>query len=167
MSPVAQAQQIHERGMRHAIAQAHAALATGEPPFGVVIMDADQQVVAATHDEVNRRGDMSAHAETLAVRAASRARGPSLAGCTLYTTCEPCPMCFTAAWLAGIDGIVYATTMDAVHGILGDAQREVRVPVTAMNALSRQPVTLVEGILREPCLELFRSYAKTLKTTAS
>lgn len=158
--------EIHQRGMELAIAQARAALAAGEPPFGVVILDADQQVAAATHDEVNRRGDMSAHAETLAVRAASRALGPSLKGCSLYTTCEPCPMCFTAAWLAGISSLVYATTMDEVHDILGDAQRELRVPVAAMNALSREPMTLVARILRDDCLTLFQGYAETLATTA-
>lgn len=159
MNPVHPVQEQHERGMRLALAQAEIALATGEPPFGVVILDAEQNVVAATHDEVNRLGDMSAHAEVLAVRAASQSRGPSLTGFTLYTTCEPCPMCFTAAWLAGISGIVYATTMDEVHGILGDAQRELKIPVTAMNSLSRQPVVLVEGVLRAPCLALFHTYA--------
>lgn len=157
-------QALHERGMLLAVDQAVKAMTAGEPPFGVVILDAQGEVVAATHDEVNARGDMSAHAETLAVRAASQARGPSLAGCTLYTTCEPCPMCFTAAWLAGIDGVVYATTMADVHTILGGAQRELRVPVTQMNALSGQPVTLVDGILRERCLRLFREHASRLAT---
>lgn len=155
----------HEKGMLLAIEQALKAVASGEPPFGVVILDAQGELVAATHDEVNTRGDMSAHAETLAVRAACLVRGPSLDGCFLYTTCEPCPMCFTTAWLARIGGVVYATTMDEVHEILGDAQRELRVPVTRMNELSGEPVTLVKGVLRDRCLQLFREHAATLATT--
>ncbi len=146
--------------MARALVLAHTGMAAGEPPFGVVIVDARGHEVSASHDCVNRDGDMTSHAEVLAIRLACRERGPSLEGCTLYTTCEPCPMCYTAAWLARIDTIVYAVTMDEVHAILGDAQRELRVPIDRINAMSPQPLTLVAGVLRDQSLELFHRWAR-------
>lgn len=145
----------HAAGMALAIEEARRGAARGEPPFGVVIIDGTGAVVAANHDRVREAGDMSAHAEVLTVRDACAVRGPDLSGCTLYTTCEPCPMCYTAAWLAGISTIVYGTTMACVHERVGGQQRELRVPVTTMNALNAEPLELVAGIAARECLELF------------
>jgi len=148
------------KGMSLALAQADRAMASGEPPFGVVILDSAGQTVAATMDEVVHRRDMSAHAEVLAVQQACQRVGPDLSGCTLFTTCEPCPMCYTAAWLARIGTLVYATTMEEVHQILGDQQRELRMPVSELNRWSDTPMALHAGVMRDDALQRFEDYQR-------
>jgi tRNA(Arg) A34 adenosine deaminase TadA len=145
----------YEELLRLALEQARIGQARGEPPFGVVIVDADGRVIAADHDRVRELGDMGAHAEVLALRAACRVRGPDLSSCTLFTTCEPCPMCYGAAWLARIGTLAYGTTMAAVAERVGPAQRELRIDVETMNAMSPEPLRLVGGIGAAACLALF------------
>ena len=79
-------------------------------PFGAVIVR-DGQILAEGWNEVTSANDPTAHAEINAIREACRRIGDfSLAGATLYTSCEPCPMCLAAAYWARIDRIVYANT---------------------------------------------------------
>jgi len=146
-----------EHFMRDAIAQALAGAGEGEPPFGALIVTAEGRVLSRAHDTVRQHADMTRHAEVAAVRAACAVRGPDLSGCTLYTTTEPCPMCFTAAWLARISRIVFGSTMLEVGVITGGLQREAAVAAAAMNSMTGEEITLVGGVLREACLEPFRT----------
>jgi len=146
---------VDEHFMQRALTIAVSAQADGEPPFGALIVDDAGQVVSEASDEVTRGRDFSLHAEVVAVRRACQRLGPNLHGATLYTTVEPCPMCFTAAWLAHVPRIVYGTTMDAVIERTRGEQRELRVPATVLNALSREPLVLRGGVLAKQCLEPF------------
>lgn len=77
-------------------------------PFGAVVV-ADGAFVASGVNRVTADLDPTAHAEVVAIRAACRATGDfSLAGATLYTSCEPCPLCLTASLWSRLDRIVYA-----------------------------------------------------------
>lgn len=79
-------------------------------PFGAVLVRAGA-VVGRGCNRVLETRDPTAHAEITAIREACRALGAfDLAGCTLYTSCEPCPMCLGAAYWARVDRIVYANT---------------------------------------------------------
>jgi len=98
-----------------------------EPPFGAILVDARSAVVASAYDTVERDDDRSSHAETMLVKKACHELGRDLSGCTLYTTTEPCPMCFTTAWLAGVSQIVFGTTMDEVRRHTGGIVEEVFV----------------------------------------
>ena len=94
-----------EKGfMERALAEARAAAARGEVPVGAVLVDgASGQVLAAAGNATEAEADPTAHAEMRAIRAASAARGsPRLAGCDLYVTLEPCPMCAQAISFARI-----------------------------------------------------------------
>jgi len=72
-------------------------VADGGGPFGAIVVAADGTVIGEGQNRVTRDLDPSAHAEVQAIRAACRAIGDfSLAGATLYTSCEPCPMCMAA-----------------------------------------------------------------------
>jgi tRNA(adenine34) deaminase len=141
--------------MQRAIAIAREAKATGEPPFGALILDGSGNEIAALSDQVNAYQDFTRHAETEVIRAAVAVRGPDLSGCTLVTTVEPCPMCFTAAWLARIERIVYGTTMAEVARVTANAQREVKVPVAQMNAMSGHEIELIGAVAGQACLDLF------------
>ncbi|WP_437682305.1 nucleoside deaminase [Sorangium sp. So ce131] len=145
----------HVAFMERAIAIARKAREAGEPPFGALVVGPGGEVVAEATDEVNTRRDFTWHAEVGAVRGACAALGPDLTGCTLYTTVEPCPMCFTSAWLARVSRVVFGCTMREVTAATGGAQRELAVSAEWMNANSGAPLELVGGVLADRCLALF------------
>jgi tRNA(adenine34) deaminase len=144
-----------EDGVGLALTLAQTALAAGEPPFGAVIVDQHDHVLARTTDGVRAYRDMTRHAEIEAVRAACAIVGPDLSGCTLYTSCEPCPMCFTAAWLARVTRIVWGCSMAEVSALVGEAQRELAVPAHQMNELGGNQIALCGGVRAAECLALF------------
>ena len=96
-------------------------VADGGGPFGALVV-AGPQVVAEGQNRVTRDNDPTAHAEVVAIRAACRARGDfSLAGTTLYASCEPCPLCMASALWARVDRVVYAADRhDAARGGFDD-----------------------------------------------
>ncbi len=87
-------------------------------PFGAVIVRGGE-VVASGVNQVTRLNDPTAHAEIVAIRAACAVLGDyRLPGCTLYTSCEPCPMCLAAAYWSRLDAVYFAATQQdaAAHG---------------------------------------------------
>jgi cytosine deaminase len=94
--------------MALALWEARAAGARGEVPVGAVVIGPDGEVLARAGNETEARHDASAHAEMLVLRAASGARRSTrLAGCDLFVTLEPCPMCAAAAALFRVRKIVF------------------------------------------------------------
>ncbi len=95
--------------IRRAIALAREGMATGRGgPFGAVVVK-DGEVVGESSNCVTATTDPTAHAEVMAIRAACRHLGTvDLDGCTLYTSCEPCPMCLGAICWARLARVVYA-----------------------------------------------------------
>ncbi|MET0929386.1 MAG: nucleoside deaminase [Aeromicrobium sp.] len=98
-------------------------VAEGGGPFGAVIVR-DGMLVSAGQNRVTRDLDPTAHAEVEAIRAACRVVGDfSLAGMTLYTSCEPCPLCVSASLWARLDRVVYAADReDAARGGFDDRE---------------------------------------------
>lgn len=94
-----------------AIALSSAGMAAGEGgPFGAVVV-MDGRIIGEGWNRVVGSGDPTAHAEVVAIRAAAqRLGGFSLAGAVIYSSCEPCPMCWAAIAWARIDRLVYANT---------------------------------------------------------
>lgn len=79
-------------------------------PFGAVVVRGDQ-VLAEAFNQVTGSLDPTAHAEVGAIRAACRTLGTfSLAGCEIYSSCEPCPMCLSAIYWARLDTLYFAAT---------------------------------------------------------
>jgi guanine deaminase len=89
----------------------------GEPPFGAVVVR-DGATLAVGVNAVGSGPDPTAHAEVTAIRAACRALGAlDLTGATVYTSCEPCPMCLATAVAVGVSRMVYAASAeDAAKG---------------------------------------------------
>lgn len=125
--------------------------------FGAVIVK-DGRIVAEGQNRVVATNDPTWHAEMEAIRTASSALGSfKLDGCTLYTSGEPCPMCLSAAYWAGVERIYFASTVqDALdYGGFDDSfiYEELAKPV----AERRIPV---EGpLLRDEALDVWRRYA--------
>jgi tRNA(Arg) A34 adenosine deaminase TadA len=109
--------------LRRAIALATENVETGAGgPFGAVIVR-DGRIVAEGVNTVTAANDPTAHAEVNAIRAAAKALGAfTLAGCRLYSSCQPCPMCLSAAYWARMDAVFYgASAEDAARACFDDA----------------------------------------------
>ncbi|MFZ1939213.1 MAG: nucleoside deaminase [Terracidiphilus sp.] len=109
--------------LRRAIAVATQNVTAGEGgPFGAVIVR-DGKIIGEGANSVTATNDPTAHAEVNAIRAAAKALGTfTLAGCELYTSCEPCPMCLAAAYWSHVDAVYYgACAADAARAGFDDA----------------------------------------------
>ena len=91
-------------------------------PFGAVIVK-DNEIIARGTNRVTSTNDPTAHAEVQAIReACSKLKTFDLSGCEIYTSCEPCPMCFSAIYWAHIDKVYYAADHeDAANAGFDDA----------------------------------------------
>ena len=145
--------------MREALHEARVGLESGEPPFGCVIVDPSGEIVVRNHDRVIQHGDMSSHAETLAVREAiGSVETQNLTDYQLISTIEPCAMCFTTAWLNRISRIVFGATMEDVYDITQQKQREMTITASEMNHRSGNTIELVGGVLANDCKNIFKTY---------
>lgn len=103
--------------LRMAAAKSEASVEAGGGPFGAVIVK-DGEVVAVESNSVTIDNDPTAHAEVNAIRSACRRLGTfRLEGCTVYSSCEPCPMCLSALYWAGVARIYYGNTKDDAAAI--------------------------------------------------
>jgi tRNA(Arg) A34 adenosine deaminase TadA len=122
-------------------------------PFGAAIVHTKSgKVLLRALNAVRQEFDPSAHAEVRAIRLATkRLKQLSLTGYTLYTTCEPCPMCMSAALWAGVDRVVYGATIE-------DANRhcnQIRIPAAEVCARGDMTCAVDGPILRDECYALF------------
>lgn len=140
-----------ERLMSLALECARAAAERGDVPIGAVIAR-DGEPIASAANERELRGDPTAHAEVIAIRAAAEALGGwRLAGTVLYVTLEPCAMCAGAIVLARIPEVVYGAT-DPKAGAAGSV-----LDVLAEPALNHRPVVR-GGVLGDESGVLLREF---------
>lgn len=129
-------------------------VANGGGPFGAVIVR-DGKVVATGINRVTANNDPTAHAEVSAIRAACQKEGSfKLEGCTIYTSCEPCPMCLSAIYWAGLSRICFANTkQDAENIKFGDKfiYEEIERPI------SKRTIP-TEAFMHEEALQAFRDW---------
>ncbi|MGH9418070.1 MAG: nucleoside deaminase [Terriglobales bacterium] len=147
-----------EAAMREAIAVARAGMAAGQSPFGCAIRGArgEAALLAAAHNQVWARCDPTAHAEINAIRAAAQRLGSvHLAGCTLYSTCEPCPMCLAAIHWAQIARVVYGA---AIADAAAVGFNELRIPAAELVRLGGSPLAVDAGCLAADCRALFTDW---------
>jgi len=145
---------VDEERMAALVAFTARSMETERPvPFGASIVETRSgKVLLRALNAVAREFDPSSHAEVRAIRLATKKlKSISLAGYTLYTTCEPCPMCMSTALWAGIDRVVYGATIE-------DANRHCRqIHIHAGEVAERSDMKCeVDGpVLREHCYALF------------
>lgn len=129
-------------------------LSTSRPvPFGSSIVDSNTGALLLRRlNAVGPEFDPSSHAEVRAIRhATKKLKNVSLAGYTLYTTCEPCPMCMSTALWASLDRVVYGATIE-------DANRhcnQIHIPAREVAERSDMRCVVDGPVLREQCYALF------------
>jgi len=142
--------------LREAIALARRSVAEGGGPFGAIVARGGE-ILGRGANRVTLDNDPTAHAEILAIRAACKVLGTfSLAGCSVYASCEPCPMCLAAVCWARVERLVFgASGADAAAAGFDDERfrRE-------LGAVSSAPSVLhAEAMLRDEALAPFRDWA--------
>lgn len=150
--------------MGEAIDVGRASALSGEGgPFGACIVR-DGVVLAKSGNRVLHANDPTAHAEVSAIRAACVAAGSHLLrGATIFSTTEPCPMCFAAIHWAQIERIVFGTSIADVH-LLGF--NELTISNEQMRTLGGSPVQLVCGFMEVECRALLDEWAALPRRTA-
>jgi tRNA(adenine34) deaminase len=138
--------------MGAALAEARAALGTGDVPVGAVVLDASGTVIARGRNRREADADPTAHAEIIAIRAAARSVGDwRLDGLTLVVTLEPCTMCAGAITAARLSRVVFgaADPRAGAVGSLWDVVRDQRLaPVPEV----------IGGVLADECLNVIRRF---------
>ena len=137
-----------EKFMREALREAYAAADAGEIPIGAVVVWKGR-IIGRGHNQTERLHDTTAHAEMLAITAATESMGGKyLSDCTLYVTVEPCPMCAGAMAWAQLGRVVYGAP---------DQRRGYSL---FYPSLLHPRTEAVGGILQEECVQLMLDFFK-------
>ena len=137
-----------EKYMQEALREARSAAAAGEIPIGAVVVWKGR-IIGRGHNQTERLRDTTAHAEMIAVTAATEAMGGKyLTDCTLYVTVEPCPMCAGALAWAQVGRIVYGAP---------DQRRGFSL---FSPSLLHPRTTVTGGVLQEECTNLMLEFFK-------
>ena len=148
-----------EAGMRAALREAQESARADEVPVGCVVVH-DGIVIGRGHNQVEGLHDATAHAEILAIGAASNALGSwRLSECTLYVTLEPCAMCAGAIVLARLGRLVYGAP-DPKAGACGSL-----LDVTGERRLNHH-VEITTGMLADDCAEILREFFRARRKRA-
>lgn len=120
-------------------------------PFGCVLVK-DNQVIATGKSGETINFDPTAHAEINAIRSAcKKLQSKDLSGVTLYSTCEPCPMCFSAAWVANISRIVFGISLEELSKLFG---QEI-VGSKYLNGTGANKIEIKSGVLIDEILKVY------------
>jgi tRNA(Arg) A34 adenosine deaminase TadA len=146
-----------EKWMRLAIQTARQGMDNGQTPFGAVITRNNDLIIAA-HNVVWATTDITAHGEVNAIRlACKKLNAIDLKDCTIYSSTEPCPMCFSAIHWSGMRRIVYAAN-------IADAQtagfNELPISNVDMKRLGKSPIEITPDFLKQEAVDLFHEFVR-------
>jgi guanine deaminase len=138
--------------MQMAIDKAIEGIDKGQSPFGACIVNGIS-VIACEHNNVWQSTDITAHAEVHSIRIACKVLNTiDLSGCVIYSTCEPCPMCFTAIHWARMDKIIFGAG-------IGDAKKfgfnELTVKNNELKKIGGGKVQIYGDFMNPECVKLF------------
>lgn len=137
--------------MLAAIKKAERGVRKGNSPFGSCIVKGNR-IIATEHNTVWQASDATSHAEIHTIRAAcKRLKTIDLSGCTIYSTTEPCPMCFAAIHWSKISHIIYGTAIADVKKL---GFSELTISNKEMRTKGGSKVTINGGFMRTECLKL-------------
>jgi guanine deaminase len=144
--------------MNMAIKEALSTKGKESTPYAALIVK-QGRVIVCVHNETEKQIDPTNHAEIYAIRSACQIlQTTDLSDCILFTTCEPCPMCFGAAWWANISQIVYGATIDYAAKF----ESQIMISAATLNHHGGNQVIIHGEVKRAECRQLF----KTMYTTS-
>ena len=145
---------IDEKYMKLALKQARAAALMDEVPIGCVVVK-DGRIIARAHNKRETTNDPLGHAETLAIKKASKVLNDwQLVDCDLYVTIEPCLMCSGAIIQSRIKRVIYGAP-DPKGGAFGSS-----INVLEAKNINHYP-EIVKGVLEEECANIIKNYFKS------
>ncbi len=150
------------RFMRAALDKAREGVRRGQTPFGACVVR-HGKVIACEHNAVWKQTDCTAHAEIQAIRkACKRLKTIDLSDCEIFSTCEPCPMCFSACHWARIPKIYYGAG-------IRDAKRfgfnELEISNKQMRREGNSSMKIKGGLISKECIALFKEWEKRKGTS--
>jgi len=149
-----------KRFMLEAVKKAEEGLRRCQTPFGACVVR-NGRIISSAHNTVWKDLDSTAHAEVNAIRkACKKLRTIDLSDCTIYSTCEPCPMCFSAIYWAKIQRVVYGCSIE-------DAKKagfsELALSNKRILKLTKAKMRIKSGFMRKQCIQLFKTFNRLLK----
>jgi len=140
--------------MQRAIDLSRKSVKTGGGPFGAVIVK-NGKIIAEASNSVTKENDPTGHAEINAIRkAANQLQNFDLAGCEIYSSCEPCPMCLGAIYWARLDRLYFANTKTDAANINFDDRfiyEEIEKPYAERKLITRQ-------MMRDEAIKAFEDW---------
>jgi tRNA(adenine34) deaminase len=146
----------HEKWMRHALAEAQLALKKNEVPVGAVVVY-EGKIVGRGHNQVESLNDPTAHAEIIAIGAASNYLNSwRLSGASLYVTVEPCVMCAGAMVLSRIDHLIFGAK-DPKAGACGSLYNIVQ------DIRLNHQLKIIPYVLKEECGQILKEFFEKVR----
>lgn len=123
-------------------------------PFGAVIVKEDRVIAAAANSVLEN--DPTAHAEINAIRlACEKLKTYDLTGTVIYSTTEPCPMCFSAVHWARIDAVIYGTSISDVAAL---GFNELSLSNQQIKQIGGSPVNIIPSFMHEECRQMLKDW---------
>lgn len=128
-------------------------------PFGAVIVK-DGKAIAKAHNTIYKHNDPTAHAEVNAIRkACKKLKTQTLEGCEIYSSCEPCPMCFSAIHWARINKVIFSSRIeDAIEA----GFNEIRISDEKLKELGHLQIEIIPNLLKEEGKKIFEIWKKEI-----
>ena len=146
--------------IRQAIEVARKAREKGNEPFGAILVDADGNRVLESENTITTERDCTGHAEAGLMRKATKTYDADfLAGCTLYTSTEPCPMCAGAIFWGNVRRVVYGLSEQGLYNIIGtDSEEVLFLPCREVFERGRKPIDVIGPLLEDEAREVHAGF---------
>jgi tRNA(adenine34) deaminase len=146
--------------MRRCIKLSRNAVEQGEKPFASILIK-NGEIIAEAINLTEKEKDVTAHAETLALREGQRLLGEDLSDCTLYTNCEPCAMCSFTCRILYVGSVVFAVKSPLMGGFTRWDILDDKHPQTSKLLRGRE-TKVVAGFMEDEASEVFKELPRAL-----
>ena len=133
-------------------------------PFGAVLVKNGEVISkAGSGDGIDYEHDPTAHAEVNAIRRASqKLKTGNLEGAILYASCEPCALCFGAAWYAGVKNIVYGSSLSDISPVNALWGGDLTFP---HDHIEETGIDVQGGVLKDEVMKMYEEHPRVLRET--
>ncbi|MCG8633223.1 MAG: nucleoside deaminase [Desulfobacterales bacterium] len=149
-----------KRFIRRAFEIATEARNKGNEPFGALLVDGEGEILLESENNISTERDCTGHAESALMRMASKKfDNEFLAGCSLYTSTEPCPMCAGAIFWGNVRRVVYGLSEEGLYDIIGADNEEVLyLPCREVFQRGRKPIEVIGPLLEDEAAKVHEGF---------